>query len=218
MKRKTRMLLGFGTLTLAVLAGGFYWHQSSAGCVEIAHIGDSLTAYTIPALETAYRSQGFQPTVDAHGGRAILQKLSSDPKTGKQAAMDLRASGFGGCWVVALGTNDTANVAVGSSYTRAKAIDEMMAAIDPDKKAKVLWVNARTKMSSGAWHNDNMQKWNVELENAKARWPNLQVFDWASYSVVNPAAYSDGIHHTSAGYEVRNAAIAAAAKRAFHGS
>ena len=209
------MLVGIGALTIAAIAGGLYWQQSTSGCTKIAHIGDSLTAYTTPALDAAYREQGFEPTIDAHGARAILQKLSADPKTGKQAALDLRASGFDGCWVVALGTNDTANVAVGSSYTRAKAIDEMMAAIDPEKKAKVLWVNTRTKMSSGAWHNDNMVKWNLELEQAKARWPNLQVFDWASYSAANPAPYSDGIHHTPEGYAVRNHAIAAAAKRAF---
>ena len=41
-------------------------------------------------------------------------------------ARNLKAAGFKGCWVFALGTTDTANVAVGSRTTRAARIDRMM--------------------------------------------------------------------------------------------
>jgi len=179
-----------------------------AACRSVAHIGDSLTAYVVAPLKAAYAAVGVKAEVDAYGGRAILQKLSADPKTGRQAAVDLVRAGFKGCWVVALGSNDTANVAVGAAYSRSHAIDEMMKAIDPSAEARVVWVNAFTTKASGPWSNENMKLWNGELEKARERWPNLEVFDWASVAATGVAPYDDGIHHTKEGYEVRNKAIA----------
>lgn len=182
-------------------------------CTSVAHIGDSLTAYAKKSLTGAYAAVGVRAIVDAHGGRATLQKLRTDPKTGRQAARALEKAGFRGCWVVALGTNDTANVAVGAGYSRAKAIDEMMNAIDPSKTARVMWVSSFTTVATGPWANANMQLWNEALDQARGRWPNLRVFDWASTAASGVAPFADGIHHTRAGYEVRNRAIAAAAAR-----
>jgi lysophospholipase L1-like esterase len=180
-------------------------------CPTVAHIGDSLTYYTGDALTAAYGAVGASARLDAYGGRGVLQKLPADPKTGKQAALDFRAAGFDGCWVVALGTNDTADVAAGANYTRATDIDAMMEAIDPDRRARVLWVNVFTKVSSGSYANANMVLFNQALIDATTRWPNLRVFDWATIAAGGSAPYlSDGIHHTAAGYAVRNAAIAGA--------
>lgn len=181
---------------------------SEGKCASVVHIGDSLTAYTQRALTDAYAAVGVRAVVDAHGGRATLQKLRADPKTGKQAARAMRESGFGGCWVVALGTNDTANVAVGAGYTRAKAIDEMMKAIDPTGSVRVMWVSSFTTVTTGPWSNTNMQLWNTALNQARERWPNLRVFDWATTAASGVAPFADGIHHTRAGYQVRNKAIA----------
>lgn len=179
-------------------------------CKAVAHIGDSLTAYTKESLARAYREVGVRAEIDAYGGRAALQKLRRDPKTGKQAARALHEAGFRGCWVVALGTNDTANVSAGAAYTRAKAIDEMMKAIDPSGRAPVLWVSAYTTRASGHWSNPNMQRWNQALLEARSRWRNLQVFDWGSIAATGAAPFADGIHHTAEGYAVRNKAIAEA--------
>jgi hypothetical protein len=183
---------------------------TAPACPTVAHIGDSLTAGTLAPLTAAYQAVGTTATLDAFGGRAVLQKLAADPKTGKQAALDFRAAGFDGCWVVALGTNDTANVAAGASYTRAGSIDEMMMAIDPARAARVLWVNTYTTRSDGYYDNANMILYNQELEAARGRWPNLRVFDWAAIAASGSAPFVDGIHHTSAGYAVRNQAIAGA--------
>lgn len=180
------------------------------GCTEVAHIGDSLTAYTIDPLKQAYAKVGISAQVDAYGGRAIIQKLPADPKTGKQAALDFVAAGFSGCWVVALGTNDTANIAAGAWYTRAQAIDQMMTAIDPKGTKPVLWVNAYTTKTTGYWSNANMLLWNAALTDALTRWPNLKIYDWAKVAATGSAPFSDGIHHTTAGYAVRNQSIAAA--------
>ena len=180
-------------------------------CTDVAHVGDSLTAYTIPALTVEYTKMGVENLVfAAAGGRGILQKVSPDKETGKVAAARVRDEGFAGCWVVAMGTNDTANISAGASYSRASAIDQMLTAIDETKKAKVMWVNTFSTRTSGHYDNDNMILWNNALTAAKARWPNLRVFDWATIAAKGTAPFSDGLHHTTAGYAVRNKAIAEA--------
>ena len=180
-------------------------------CSKTAHIGDSLTAYTIPTLTNEYKAHGVTDLVlSAGGGRSVFQKVTPDTETGKVAAARIRSSGFKGCWVVALGTNDTANIAAGANYSRAAAIDQMMTTIDETKKAPVMWVNTFTIKTSGYWDNENMILWNKALDDAKARWPNLRVYDWASKAKGGTAPYVDGIHHTKAGYAVRNKAIAEA--------
>jgi hypothetical protein len=177
-------------------------------CDWVAHIGDSLTAYTDEALDREYRAHGLDiKVIHAHGGRAILQKLRDDPRTGRDAALDIRAYGFVGCWVIALGTNDTANIARGAWYTRAEAIDEMMSAIDEAGVETVLWVNTYTTRTDGYWSNGHMEQWNAALEEATARWPNMRVLDWAATAATGVAPFADGIHHTGAGYAVRNRTI-----------
>ncbi len=179
-------------------------------CRRVAHIGDSLSAYTKESLARAYESVGVSAEIDAYGGRATLQKLRPDPHTGKQAARALSEAGFDGCWVVALGTNDTANISAGARYTRERVIDQMMAAIDPSGRAPVLWVTAFTLKKSGHWSNANMRLFNEALFAARARWPNLRVFDWSAVAARGVAPFADGIHHTAQGYAVRNRAIAGA--------
>lgn len=186
-----------------------------ARCKDVAHVGDSLTSSTLEPLRAAYATAGVTARIEAFGGRAIFDRMPSDPKTGRQAALDLKASGFSGCWVVALGTNDTANVAAGAKYTRAQAIDAMMTAIDATAKAPVLWVNAYTTKAQGFWANDHMALWNDALKAALARWPNLRVFDWAALAATGKAPFKDGVHHTKEGYAVRNEAIVRALVSAF---
>lgn len=99
-------------------------------------------------------------------------------------------------------------MAAGAGYTRNEAIDAMMTAIDASATTPVMWVDTFTTNTSGYWSNDNMVLWNEALFAATARWPNLRVDDWAAVAVTGVAPYVDGIHHTSAGYDVRNAHIA----------
>jgi len=216
--RFVRMLLPLGALTLpgpASAKSSFVPAVTTTRCKLVAHVGDSLTATTVEPLRAAYAKVGAKADIDAFGGRAVFEKLPADPKNGRQAVLDLHQEGFKGCWVVALGTNDTANVAAGASYTRAQSIDAMMKAIDPSAKAPVLWVNTFTTKTSGFWSNDNMKLWNDELVQALARWPNLRVFDWGAIAKTGKAPFKDGVHHTPAGYAVRNDAIARALVRAF---
>ena len=114
--------------------------------------------------------------------------------------------GFRGCWVFALGTNDTANVAAGSNVGLSARIQEMMAAAHGEP---VMWVNTQTDLTSGPWSEANMQLWNQRASRGLQAYPNMRIFNWAAWC--EPSWHlSDGIHYTSAGYAIRAAAIASA--------
>ena len=189
-------------------------------CRSVAHIGDSTSVGLIspgylpdPAwrLAARYADVGVRYLrVDASGGRSIVEVLPGQVN-GYNVAAGWRSEGYRGCWVFALGTNDTANVSVGSAVGRMARIERMMSVAHGEP---VLWVNARTLLASGPWSESNMQIWNDALQRACAIYPNLRIFDWSS--VANPGWYiSDGIHYTSAGYAARAHAIADALARAF---
>jgi lysophospholipase L1-like esterase len=113
--------------------------------------------------------------------------------------------------VVALGTNDTANVSAGSGVGRMARIQELMSVAHG---APVMWVNVKTVDPSGPWSEANMQAWNDTLLRACQQYPNLRIFDWASVAQ-DGWFISDGIHYTSAGYAARAYLMARALARAF---
>ena len=189
-------------------------------CQAVAHIGDSTSVgLADPAilpdpaqrLQARYAAVGVRHVLaDASGGRAIVEELPGQ-LNGYLTARRIAAGGFHGCWVIALGTNDAANVAAGSPVGPAARIGQMMSAAHGQP---VLWVNVKTLASAGAWSEPGMQQWNTALRRACARYPNLRVFDWAS--VAQPGWFTpDGIHYTAAGYAARAQAIARALATAF---
>ena len=113
--------------------------------------------------------------------------------------------------MIALGTNDTADVAVGSQVGLMTRIQRMMAAAHGEP---VMWVNLRSLLASGPYSEANMLTWNATLLRACARYPNLRVFDWAALARAK-WYISDGIHFTSAGYAARGRDIARALAEAF---
>src|SRR5262249_52544300 len=127
------------------------------------------------------------------------------------AAKAILARGFRGCWVLALGTDDTADVVVGSGYTLAYRIKRMMAVT---RGEPVMWVNVKSLLVSGAYAEPNMQRWNAVLLKACAKYPNMRIYDWAD-EVRRKWFISDGIHYTSAGYAHRARMIADALAVAF---
>jgi hypothetical protein len=192
----------------------------TTSCATVGHIGDSTSVGMIspeylpdPAqrLAAQYARVGVRHLwVDASGGRSIVEVMP-DQVNGYNVARTWIAQGFKGCWVLALGTNDTANVSAGSNVSRMARIEQMMAAAHGQP---VMWVNTHTLLSSGPWSQANMQAWNDDLASACSRYPNMRIFNWAGMD--QPGWHiSDGIHYTSAGYTVRAAAIADALARAF---
>lgn len=189
-------------------------------CSSVAHIGDSTSVGMVSAawlpdaaqrLAAQYRALGVRHVhIDASGGRSIVEELPGQ-QNGDRVASAWYAAGFRGCWVIALGTNDAANVAAGSTVSMLTRVREMMAAVHGQP---VLWVNAQTDLNSGPWSEANMQLWNKTLVQASKLYPNMRIFDWAG--MVQPGWHlADGIHYTSAGYEIRAAAIARALASAF---
>ena len=189
-------------------------------CRAVAHIGDSTSVGLVspaylpnPAqrLQARYASVGVRSTwVDASGGRSIVETMPGQVN-GYGVATNWNHQGFHGCWVIALGTNDTANVSVGSSLGRMGRIQEMMAAAHGQP---VLWVNVKTLDPAGPWSEANMQLWNSTLQQACAQYPNLRIFNWAGVAQ-DSWFISDGIHYTSAGYAARAQMIASALAKAF---
>jgi len=189
-------------------------------CSSLAHIGDSTSADLIssadlpdPAqqLPARYADVGVRHLrIDASGGRSIVETLPGQVN-GYNVARAWRDEGYRGCWVFALGTNDAANVAVGSSVGMMARIREMMSVAHGEP---VMWVNTVTQLSSGPYAEANEQLWDETLLRALAMYPNMRIFDWAA--VAQPSWFlADGIHYNSAGCAARAQDIAHALARAF---
>ena len=189
-------------------------------CQSVAHIGDSTSVDLIspadlpnPAqrLGARYTSVGVRHLkIDASGGRSIVEEMPGQVN-GYKVASAWRSQGYRGCWVFALGTNDTANVAAGSSVGMMARIDQMMTVAHGQP---VMWVNTRTLLRSGYWTNTNEQAWDATLVKALAKYPNMAIFNWSA--VAQPGWFlSDGIHYNSLGCAMRAKAIADALARAF---
>jgi hypothetical protein len=116
--------------------------------------------------------------------------------------------------VIALGTNDAADVYVGSSISLSTRIKQMMSVIGDQP---VMWVNAKTLVSSGPYAESNEQHFNHALVQACSSYPHMRVYDWAS-AAKNKWFIPDGIHYYSPGYAARAHLIANALAKAFPAS
>jgi hypothetical protein len=184
-------------------------------CTQVVHIGDSTSVgltskeylpQPLTRIDVQYIAVGveeFRPEIS--GARSIVEHLKGQLNA-EDVAKQVKATGYDGCWVLALGTTDAADISHGSNYDEDERIDKMMAVIGDDP---VLWVNVKTLETKGNWRNENMQAFDQKLQAATARYPNIQVYDWSS--VVQDAWFSkDKIHYTSAGYAQRAHLIAQA--------
>jgi peptidoglycan/LPS O-acetylase OafA/YrhL/lysophospholipase L1-like esterase len=189
-------------------------------CKAVVHIGDSTSDGLISPdylpnprkrIGAQYARVGvtrFVPEIS--GGTSVVETATGGPNA-YQVAQQLVRDGYQGCWVLALGTNDTADVAIGSNTGRAARIREMMAVIG---RQPVLWVNVKSLVPSGPYAESEMQAWDAALLRACARYPNMRVYDWAA-AVKNRWFINDGVHFTSAGYAARAHLIANALAAAF---
>ena len=182
-------------------------------CTSVVHIGDSTSDGLVShdylpnrhqRIQSRYEQVGVQTVyTNITGARSVVEVLPGTTNA-YDAAKGLIKAGFHGCWVLALGTNDTADVAVGSNVGLAARISEMMAVT---KGEPVMWVNVISLLRAGPYAEPNMQKWDAALVKACARYPNMRVFNWAA-AAKRPWFINDGIHYTSAGYEKRALYIA----------
>jgi peptidoglycan/LPS O-acetylase OafA/YrhL len=189
-------------------------------CTSVVHIGDSTSdglfsndylpdkAQQIPAQ---YANVGVKTTIDkVVGATSVVESLPGTPNAQTMATGEIK-SGYHGCWVIALGTNDTADVAVGSEVGRAQRIKTMMGIIG---NQPVMWVEVKSILSSGPYAESNMELWNQALQQALPNYPNMRLYNWPA--VVQTSWFiNDGIHYTSDGYAHRGQDIAEALAEAF---
>jgi hypothetical protein len=201
-------------------AGAAGTGRLATSCRSVVHIGDSTSdGLVLPAYQprarlrsaAQYRRVGvthFVPEVS--GARSIVETWHGFPN-GQTVARRLIRRGYHGCWVIALGTNDTADVAVGSAVGLAARIRLMMSLIG---NQPVMWVNVITLLPGGPYAEYRMRQWNRALLQACPRYPDMRVYDWAA--AAKPSWFiPDGIHYTSYGYARRAHLIANALARAF---
>jgi peptidoglycan/LPS O-acetylase OafA/YrhL len=190
-------------------------------CRAVVHIGDSTSeglddpAYLPNELEripNRYAEVGVREThMEVQGARSIEERFEGEPNA-QEVAAAWKAEGFEGCWVLALGTNEAADVAAGSTIGLGERIERMMAIIGDEP---VLWVNVRSLVPPGdPYSKGGMVEWDEELLRACASYPDMRVYDWAS-DVKDEWFIEDGIHFTSPGYAARAQLIAQALAHAF---
>jgi peptidoglycan/LPS O-acetylase OafA/YrhL len=208
------------TTPASVAARAGHRSPGRSSCHAVVHIGDStslgLTSSDYlpdPAqrITAQYARVGAtEQHMEITAATSIVETLPGKTNAAV-VARRLVAGGYHGCWVLALGTNDSADVYVGSSVSLATRIDRMMATIGDQP---VMWVNVKSLVSGGPYAEANMERWDQALLRACSRYPNMRIYDWASV-VKDRWFIPDGIHYYSPGYAARAHLIADALATAF---
>lgn len=190
-------------------------------CHSVVYIGDSTSdgeasAEFVPQASLRAPAQlakvGVKTThMQVSGARSIHEIFEGIPN-GAMVARQEVSSGYHGCWILALGTNDAADVAAGSTFGLKTRINQMMSIIG---KQPVMWVNVITLPGTPPYYGESgMKQWDNDLLAACSRYPMMRVFNWAA--VAKPQWFiPDHIHYTPAGYIQRTKAIAHALVKAF---
>lgn len=225
---RTRTLVAGSVAAAAVAAGSVAGlafadeqpiPEAPGVCKTVAHIGDSTSMgmtdpQVIPdeknRLEAKYAAvAGVEKTiVDAAGGRAIVEAVGQ-ASPGVEAVRAVAAQAD--CFVVALGTNDAANEAVGSQVKADQRIEQVLS-LTAGKP--VLWPTVKTTEAAASVNGyapAGMAVFNEALIRATQRFSNLTVFKWDEQA--DDALFvEDGIHYTADGTQKRIDAFAEALK------
>ncbi|HEY5709744.1 MAG TPA: acyltransferase family protein [Solirubrobacterales bacterium] len=211
--------VGSATVAKTVTAKNVKRGPLATSCEGVVHIGDSTSEGLVSEewlppnelISSQYARVGATTQhLEVSGARSIYENYEGEPNA-QEVAEAWTNEGFDGCWVIAMGTNEAANVAAGSSFTYDDRIDSMMSTIG-DKP--VMWVNTKSLVASGPYSAVNMREWDKALRSACDRYPYMRVYDWAS-DVKDTWFIPDGIHFTSPGYAERGRLIADALLDAF---
>lgn len=190
-------------------------------CREVVYIGDSTSdgealASYVPNRRLRAPAQFFKVGVktthmEVSGARSIVETFEGLPNAAT-VAQQLIAQGYHGCWIIAMGTNDAADVAAGSAVGLKTRIHRMMQIIGDQP---VMWVNVLTRPGAPQYYEESgMRQWDRDLLAACQKYPQMRVFDWAAKA--KPRWFiPDGVHYTTAGYERRTHLIAHGLVRAF---
>jgi hypothetical protein len=194
--------------------------STTTSCTQVVHVGDSTSVGLTSTdylpnpkhrIDAQYRAVGVtKASTDIKGARSIVETFKDQPNA-RDAVTSRTGAGYAGCWVIAMGTNDTANQVVGSTFDDDERIDRIMSEVG---SSPTMWLTVKTLRGSGPYANKHMKKWNESLIRACERYPNMRVYDWAS-QVRDSWYIPDGIHFTSEGYRKRSNLTARALATAF---
>jgi hypothetical protein len=195
-------------------------NSSRTSCTSLVHIGDSTSEGLVShaylpdprqRISSRYARVGSRVQhYEISGARAIVEHYHDQPSA-YDVATKWQERGFDGCWVLALGTNEAANVAVGSPTGFEERIARMMQVADGEP---VLWVDVKSIRSDGPYSASSLEAWDEALLDACDEYPNMRVYDWSA-DVRAGWFIEDGIHYTSKGYAQRARLIAAALADSF---
>jgi peptidoglycan/LPS O-acetylase OafA/YrhL len=193
---------------------------SRTSCRSVVYLGDSTSEGEVSPdyipnaksrLDARLREVGVRlPDIQISGARSIVETVNGEPNAAT-VAQGLISGGYRGCWILAMGTNDTADVAVGSSVGQATRIARMMSIIGDHP---VLWVDAISLRESGPYSAEMMRQWNRALLAACERFRTMRVFDWAARAKQR-WFIPDGLHYGTPGSERRAHLIPQAMAAAF---
>jgi hypothetical protein len=144
------------------------------------------------------------------GARSIVETFEGNANAATVAQQHI-SSGFNGCWIVAMGTNDVDNQNTGGDVGYAERIARMMRILGHQP---TLWIDTITLLSDGPYRESDMQKWNAALVSACREFPSLRVYDWAAHAQ-RRWFIPDGIHYYTPGYIAKTHMIAQALATAF---
>jgi peptidoglycan/LPS O-acetylase OafA/YrhL len=192
----------------------------ATSCEAVIHIGDSTSEGLVSEeylpdpnqlISAQYARVGATTQhLEVAGARSIYENYEGEANA-QEVAEAWKNEGFKGCWVLAMGTNEAANVAAGSTITYDDRIDLMMSTIGDEP---VLWVNVKSLETSGPYAAANMRNWDKALLAGCDRYPDMRIYNWAA-DVKDEWFIPDGIHFTSEGYAARGRLIADALLEAF---
>jgi peptidoglycan/LPS O-acetylase OafA/YrhL len=193
---------------------------ATSSCDAVIHIGDSTSDGLTSSdylpdpeqrIDAQYARAGASVQhFEISGARSIVETYEGQPNAYDVAAAWL-ADGYSGCWVLALGTNDSANASIAPDTDAGDRVERMMSILGEEP---VLWVNVKSLEEDGPYAKENMRLWNRALREACVRHPNMRIFDWAS-TVKDEWFIEDGIHFTTPGYAARARQTADALTKAF---
>ena len=201
----------------ATHAGGL---PTRSSCRSVVYIGDSTSEGEISTDYIPNPRQRLQAQLadvgvaqiypEISGARSIFETFEGHPNAATVAQQHV-VPGFHGCWILALGTNDVANVHDGSTVGYAERINRMMSIIGHQP---VLWVSVVTLLQLDRYSEDGMQRWNHVCS---PRAPAIRTCAcstgryWAKRQWFIP----DGIHYYSPGYIARAHRISQGLAHAF---
>jgi len=203
--RRASVFIGATLVALAVFAPGRSASAAPASpsCKSLAHVGDSLTVGAREQLTAEYAMRGWSNfRIDAKGGRGIASFMYDDI-TGLEAVKRIKATGFNGCWVMALGTNDTANAdefGAPRAAQRAWRLGLIRSMMDELDGAPVVWVNTHLVSATASYSAADAVAWNQALLDVAPEYPNMKVFDFNAAASGHPEwTLPDEIHDTPLG-------------------